>query len=306
VPLLVPARLTATVDVPGTVSAVAVPVSAIVCAPEVAKVGVHVVAVVSEAGTVVVVVLALVVVKMVTNAGSAKSGPKATAASQSVAQAVATVPAAAFDAAGAGSGTTAPRALKGAALTADGKPRVLFIGGEFCPYCAAERWPLAVALSRFGALHGLGQTSSSANDVYPSTPTLSFHGSTYSSRYLSFTGKEAQSNKIQGNSYAPLDQISPADQALWKQIGGNSYPFLDIGGRWVSVEAAYSPQLLHGMTHAQVAHALSDTGSKVGQTILGAANEVTAAICTLTHDEPASVCTSTGVKAAATKLSNGS
>ncbi|CDX63160.1 hypothetical protein MPL1032_80164 [Mesorhizobium plurifarium] len=55
VPLLVPARLTAIVEVPGTVSAVALPVSAMVCAPVVAKVGVQVVAVTSLAGTVVVV-----------------------------------------------------------------------------------------------------------------------------------------------------------------------------------------------------------------------------------------------------------
>ncbi|HEY2297177.1 MAG TPA: DUF929 family protein [Jatrophihabitans sp.] len=260
--------------------------------------------VVASLGTIVVLVLALIVVKVATNAGAPQSGARARAASQSVATAIGTVPGTAFDAAGAGSGK-ALEALTGAPLTADGKPRVLFIGGEFCPYCAAERWPLAVALSRFGILHRLGQTSSSPTDVYPSTPTLSFHGTTYTSRYLSFTGEEAQSNKVAGNTYAPLDPIDPADQALWKQIGGNGYPFLDIGGRWVSLQAAYSPQLLHGMTQRQVAGTLSDTGSNVGQTILGAANQLTAAICTATRDSPAAVCKSAGVTAATGKLSNG-
>ena len=39
-----------------------------------------------------------------------------------------------------------------------GKPEVLFVGAEYCPFCAAERWPLIVALSRFGhfgALHNM-------------------------------------------------------------------------------------------------------------------------------------------------------
>ena len=253
-----------------------------------------------------VIVLALVVVKVLTGAGKPSSGKSATDAAPAVSRAVSSVPAAAFDAAAKQNGTVAPKRLPaGPALTADGKPRVLFIGGEFCPYCAAERWPLAVALARFGTFHNLGQTNSSPNDVYPSTPTLSFHGATYTSDYLSFTGKEAQSNKVEGNSYAALDTLSPADQVLWKQIGNDGYPFLDIGGRWVSLQASYNPQLLHGLTHPQIAADLSDPESTVGRTILASANEVTAAICTLTHGRPTAVCSSAGVTSAATTLDNG-
>ncbi len=42
------------------------------------------------------------------------------------------------------------RAHRPAAADRRGKPEVLFVGAEFCPFCAAERWPLIVALSRFG------------------------------------------------------------------------------------------------------------------------------------------------------------
>ena len=38
--------------------------------------------------------------------------------------------------------------IKGASLTSDGKPQMLYIGAEFCPYCAAMRWSMAVALSK--------------------------------------------------------------------------------------------------------------------------------------------------------------
>src|SRR5438309_707950 len=43
----------------------------------------------------------------------------------------------------------------GPLLTFAGKTEVLYIGAEYCPYCAAERWSLVVALSKFGSFSGL-------------------------------------------------------------------------------------------------------------------------------------------------------
>ena len=43
----------------------------------------------------------------------------------------------------------------GSPLSSGGKPEVLYVGTEFCPYCAAESWSLIVALSRFGQFSGL-------------------------------------------------------------------------------------------------------------------------------------------------------
>ena len=60
------------------------------------------------------------------------------------------------------------------------------MGAEYCPYCAAERWALVMALSKFGTFTDLQGTTSSATDTNPSTPTFSFYGSTYTSKYLSF------------------------------------------------------------------------------------------------------------------------
>ncbi len=39
-----------------------------------------------------------------------------------------------------------------------GKPQFLYIGAEYCPYCAAQRWATIVALSRFGTFSKLYQT----------------------------------------------------------------------------------------------------------------------------------------------------
>ena len=50
-----------------------------------------------------------------------------------------------------GSGVSPLTATTGQpALTSGGKPEILYVGAEYCPYCAAERWAMVVALSRFG------------------------------------------------------------------------------------------------------------------------------------------------------------
>ncbi len=71
-----------------------------------------------------------------------------------------------LDAVGVGDVKVAPTKINAPALISNGRPEVLYVGAEYCPYCAAERSAVAVALSRFGTLHGLGQTASSPNDVY--------------------------------------------------------------------------------------------------------------------------------------------
>jgi len=40
---------------------------------------------------------------------------------------------------------------------------VSYVGGEYCPYCAIQRWALLVALSKFGSFTNLdGQVISSS------------------------------------------------------------------------------------------------------------------------------------------------
>jgi len=218
-----------------------------------------------------------------TNAGSAGT-------------AVQQVPASALNAVGAGSGVTPPLALAANTppLTQDGKPQLLYVGAEYCPFCAAERWPLIMALSRFGSFDNLGATASSATDTFPNTQTFSFHGSTYTSDDVSFTGVETQTNTGQA-----LDQPTAAQKALFQQFDAAPYtnqpgaiPFLMIGNRYISIGAEYDPGILQGMTRDQIVAALSDPTSPVAKSVDGAANTITAAICQTTGGKPASVCSS--------------
>jgi hypothetical protein len=259
---------------------------------------------------VVLVVAILVTVKATTGGGGPKSGPSAVPANESVIGAVTTVPVSALNTVGTGTVNALPKPVTGAPpLTANGLPRVLYVGAEYCPYCATERWAMVVALSRFGSFSNLGQTTSSSTDVYPSTATLSFHGSTFTSSTVSFTGVEQQGNKVVNGQYAPLDTLSAADQALVTKYDAAPYttspgaiPFIDIGNRYIIVGASYDPQVLQGKTAAQIAAALSDPTSAIAKGALGTANVITAAICAITNDKPAAVCNSPGVQAGAKAL----
>jgi hypothetical protein len=258
---------------------------------------------------VLIVVVAVVAIGLSTRPSSG-SGSASSSASTQVAKAVSSVPASTLDTIGAGSIKAGPAKISAPALTDAGKPQVLYVGAEYCPYCAAQRWPLTVALSRFGTWSHLGQTHSATADVFPDTPTLSFHGASLDSQYLSFTGVETTSNKPQGGSYAPLDKLTGAEQKIvdtynrppYTSGAAGSIPFVDLAGKYVSSGASYSPQLLAGKSHAQVAAALTDPSSAIAQAVDGTADVYTAALCRVTGQKPANVCTSQAVTKASAAL----
>jgi hypothetical protein len=267
-------------------------------------------------GVVVLLLVALVVAKAAglgsSDSGSSTSAPSG-AASAAVLKAVTGVPAEVLDEVGAGDAQAVPRKVDAPALTAGGKPKVLYVGAEFCPFCAAQRWPVVVALSRFGIWTGLGQTTSASDDVFPDTATLSFHGATYTSDYLSFTGVETSGRTKVNGQYAPLDKLSAVDQKTFETYDRPPYttgspggiPFLDVGGSYLSAGASFDPQLLAGKSHRQIAAALSDPASPIATAVDGSANVLTAALCELTDQQPTEVCSAPGVSAAAKALAQG-
>jgi thiol-disulfide isomerase/thioredoxin len=186
---------------------------------------------------------------------------------------------------------------------AAGKPVVTYIGAEYCPYCAAERWAIAVALSRFGTFSNLSATHSAANDVYPNTQTLSFYGSQYSSQYLDFQPVEEQTNQAVNGTYPTLQRPTAQQSNLLARFDQQgSIPFLDIANKYVVVGASYSPQVLAGLTQTQIAQQLGDPSSPVAQAIDGAANEITAAIVEVTGQQPTSVASSPVIASIAKSL----
>ena len=215
-------------------------------------------------------------------------------ATQQVVLSLASIPAAELDAVGTGSANNRITRVSGSPLTGpNGHPEVFFLGAESCPYCAAERWPMIVALSRFGTFSGLTTTTSSSSDVYPNTPTLSFHNATYTSDHIDFVSVE-----IRDRSDKPLESPTSAQEALANQYDtSHSIPFVDFGNRHAFSGAMYFPDILSGMSWQAIAESLRQPDSPQAKAILGSANLITGAICRLTLDQPASVCSSATIQA---------
>ena len=212
---------------------------------------------------------------------------------------ITTLPASEFDSVGQGTANNLLKPVTGTPMTGvTGKPEVLYIGAEFCPYCAAQRWSLIVALSRFGTFTGLKTTSSSSSDIYPNTPTFSFHGATYTSQYIDFRAVETSDREQK-----PLETPTAAEQQLWtKYDPAGSIPFVDFGNRYVFSGATFSPDLLSGASWQAIADELRDPKSAQAQAIVGSANLITAAICKMTSDQPAAVCSSSTIQDLEKKL----
>jgi hypothetical protein len=73
--------------------------------------------------------------------------------------------------------------------------------------------------------------------------------------------------------------------------GAGSIPFLDFGGRYMASGASYDYNVLSGKTYAQIATAMKDPSTDIAKGALGTANQMTAAICKLTGNQPATACT---------------
>jgi thiol-disulfide isomerase/thioredoxin len=182
-----------------------------------------------------------------------------------------------------------------------GKPEFLYIGAEWCPYCAAERWSLIVALSRFGTFQGLRFTSSSGTDVYPNTPTFSFTGSTYRSAYLDFDAAD-----LEDRDRKPLRALTAQESQIWKTYdAAGDIPFIDVANRYTAVGQGVPASVLQGMSWQQIAGALTNPNSPVTRAIVGNANYLTAAMCKL--PQPAdiaapAICDSAAIKQIAGQL----
>jgi uncharacterized protein DUF929 len=254
--------------------------------------------VVLAAAVIVVVLLGLVAARWLTSNSTTPTaeGP----ASDALMKQVTSLPAASFEQVGKGSLVSLPTAVRADVERGPaGLPIVYYIGAEYCPFCAGERWPLVLALSRFGTFSGLRLTHSASDDVYPNTATFSFVGASYASPYVSLSAVELQSNVRSGNTYRAL-QTPTADQTRVLQkynaapyvpaSSAGSIPFIDFAGQYVVSGASFDVGVLRGLSQDQIALTLADTNSAQSRAILGSANALTAAICSATGDSPSDVC----------------
>jgi thiol-disulfide isomerase/thioredoxin len=252
--------------------------------------------VIAASVAVVVVVIAVVLGVVISNR------PQDAPAASGGAAALATLeklPASVFDSAPAPTPEQAPAKLQGGtALTQDGKPKVLYIGAEYCPFCAMERWALIGALSRFGTFTGVTETTSSSDDVHPNTPTFSFKDAKYASDVVAFESVETQDRNKQ-----PLQTLDGENLALFQKFNpGGGIPWITYGGTHATDGATVDANAFEGKTYDQIIAGIQDPTSDIGKTVTPAINMITAQICDQTKGQPANVCTSQGVASASVLL----
>jgi hypothetical protein len=212
-----------------------------------------------------------------------------------------------------------PVALRGLPFLAVGrKPVVVWVGDEFSPYAAVERLVLVIALARFGTFRHLGLATSSQTDVFPGTESVSLAGASYDSPFVALWAYERygdQSTRLPRPGFAPLEAVLRNVAALVARVDGppqlsgvvpGTLPFLDVANRFAVPPASVSPGILHAMSLTTLAGSLGAVGEPSAapvstttsaaspptpaMTLLGAANELTAAICAVDGAKPASVC----------------
>jgi thiol-disulfide isomerase/thioredoxin len=177
------------------------------------------------------------------------------------------------------------------ALTSAGKPEILYVGAEYCPYCAAERCALVIALSHFGTFSNLSSTMSSSTDANPDTPTFSFLGSTYSSPYLSFTGVEIQDRAgktLQTPTATEANILQTYDTPPYTSTQG-AIPFIDLGGRYLVSGTEYDGSQLSGMSFNTALADITSGASPTSRAVEAVAAHLIGVISSLTHGQPSSV-----------------
>ncbi len=182
-----------------------------------------------------------------------------------------------------GSGVSPPTSITSSPLVNGTKPEVLYIGAEFCPYCAAERWSLVVALSKFGNFTNLEYMQSAADDG--NIATLTFLNANYTSKYLSFVTVENE-DRNHNNLQIPTG----AEETLWSEFNPSAYPFVDIGGQYDIVTSQFSFGDLSNLNWTQIGSQLNNVSSPTAKAIDGAANTLIASFCSITNQTPSNVC----------------
>ncbi len=275
---------------------------------------------------VVIVIAVLVVIKLTSNGGPTASSHQAVRpASSALVRELSTVPDSVFNTVGVGIPSQfagdAPIVISGQpALTLQGRtPSMMYFGAEYCPFCAAQRWSMAVALARFGTWSGLDTTASGLTDGDFST--LSFRDAKLASPYINFVPIETCTNVVDPNAtgcsgYKPLKRPTKSEQDVLEKYAGPafvpgntqgiSFPYINVDNKVLYSGSTYEPTVLTGLSQAQIAAGLTDPTNLVTRSIVGTANYIAASICASTRGVPADVCDSSGVHEADAALKIGS
>jgi hypothetical protein len=172
---------------------------------------------------------------------------------------------------------------------------VLYVGAEYCPYCAIQRWGLLVALSKFGTFTNLDhEIFSSSSDTYPHLSSWSFVGAKYVSKYFRFEPVELSSDKrTPSGGYEPLEKMTEPQRVAYDKFNPQGeLPFVDFGNHYVTLGASSSPSVLEGLSLSEIGQQLNLPKSPVALAIDGSANYFIASLCSVAQTDGPAICSS--------------
>jgi hypothetical protein len=179
---------------------------------------------------------------------------------------------------------------------------LMVVTEESCPSCAATRWPLIIALSRFGTFQGLENMASATWDNNANIQTFTFRDLVYTSPYFTLTALEYAD--IFGNPNPLIPQSSYCIDVFNTYNPQGGTPFISFGNTWTMMGAPFPYSVISSpfLSRSRIAINLADTTNALTQDIIAAANYITACISVMTNNQPAEVCNSPGVQQAKISL----
>jgi len=167
-------------------------------------------------------------------------------------------------------------------FSTNGRPILVFVGADYCMYCAIQRWSLVMALLRFGNFTGLDYMYSSVSDG--NYATFTFSNSSYHSNYIVFQPYEVYDRAGNALKTLPTNYTS-----VFQAVGKSSFPFLNFNDEFTISGAILDPSILGTMNQTKIISSIQ-AGGTLGSEIRESANLITAVICKTTGGSPESVC----------------
>ena len=184
-------------------------------------------------------------------------------------------------------------------LTSNGKPEVVDLCNEYNGYCADVSWPLVMALEKFGTFHSIGYVTA-LGSYNPGTVGLDFYRSSYSSKYISFSGVEMfTAHLLKVNTWQQLQAPTSTEETLLSNWDISPYaspahatPFIDFGGDYYMASPGYGGSGLEDLAASPLsalkgtAVELAAGASPLSWAVQDLAARMVGAICLATHNTP--------------------
>ena len=177
----------------------------------------------------------------------------------------------------------ADEAARAAARHEDGKPRIVYMGAEYCPYCATERWAMVNALSRFGTFSNLKITTSAAvtsqgsPEVVPEhadvlVPRLEVQERLHRVRAGRAAGQLATS-RSRRRPPSRTTSLTKYDVPPYVGRRAGAIPFIDFANQYViSGAIVRRGRARRTRRTTQIADAMNDPSTDIAKGAVGAAN----------------------------------